>query len=199
MMLSESRSAFDAWWIVGAGDDLNTTVRLAASGRGIRSFKLKLHGKNADTDARRTAEVYRAAVSWGDKPIRLTVDTNEGNPDADSVGDYLQRLRALDEEAFDALEYLEQPTSRDIGKAAYRWHEVSAVKPVLLDEGLTSLEQLHLAREQGWTGLALKTCKGHSFLLVAAAWAHGMSMPLALQDLTNPGFAAIHSAKFSVR
>lgn len=45
--------------------------------------------------------------------------------------------------------------------------------------------------------MALKTCKGHSFALVAAAWAQARGMLLSMQDLTNPGFSAIHSALFA--
>ena len=55
------------------------------------------------------------------------------------------------------------------------------------------------ARADGWSGLALKTCKGHSFVLVAAAWARQHGMLLSMQDLTNPGLAAIHSALFAAR
>ncbi|MDE3000151.1 MAG: hypothetical protein OXU79_13830 [Gemmatimonadota bacterium] len=74
---------------------------------------------------------------------------------------------------------------------------MTRLKPVFLDEGLTSLELLPEAKRQGWSGLALKTCKGHSFALLAAAWARANGMRLALQDLTNPGFAAIHAALFA--
>jgi hypothetical protein len=70
---------------------------------------------------------------------------------------------------------------------------------VMLDEGLTDLDLLDEAVAQGWSGLALKTCKGHSFALVAAAWAQRRGMPLALQDLTNPGLALIHAALFAAR
>lgn len=44
--------------------------------------------------------------------------------------------------------------------------------------------------------LALKTCKGHSFALVAAAWARQNNWLLSLQDLTNPGYSAIHAFLF---
>ena len=125
------------------------------------------------------------------------MDTNEANPDAASVLDYLERLRSLDAEAFAALEYFEQPTARDILAHPNDWRPVTRLKPVLLDEGLTSLDILPEAVEQGWSGLALKTCKGHSFALVAAAWAREHGMPIALQDLTNPGYSMIHAALFA--
>ncbi|MCX5658539.1 MAG: hypothetical protein NTW19_02310 [Planctomycetota bacterium] len=128
---------------------------------------------------------------------RLTVDSNEANPDAASVMDFLGRLKRDDAGAFAALEYLEQPTGRDILAHKHDWRAVSRVKPVMLDEGLTSLDLLEEAAAQGWSGLALKTCKGHSFALVAAAWAHQRSMPCALQDLTNPGLSLVHAALFA--
>jgi hypothetical protein len=56
---------------------------------------------------------------------------------------------------------------------------------------------MEIAAQQGWSGFALKTCKGHSFSLVAAAWARRRGMLLALQDLTNPGLAAIHAFLFA--
>jgi hypothetical protein len=65
---------------------------------------------------------------------------------------------------------------------------------VLLDEGLTELHLLGEAHRQGYSGFALKTCKGHSMLLVAAAWALRHGILLSLQDLTNPGLALIHAA-----
>ena len=106
---------------------------------------------------------------------------------------YLDALERMDPDAYAALEYLEQPTGRDIVRHAFDWHAVSARKPVLIDEGLTGTEILPHVAEQGWSGICLKTCKGHSFNLIAGAWAHARGLKLAVQDLTNPGLSAIHS------
>jgi L-alanine-DL-glutamate epimerase-like enolase superfamily enzyme len=187
-------SRLPAWLIVSRGDDLERDVRPWVRARGYRCFKVKVLGRSNADDAGRTSEVFRAARRFGAERPRLSVDSNEANPDARSVLEYLEMLRARDAEAYDALEYLEQPTSRDIRAHPVDWTAVARRKPVLLDEGLTSFESLQLAREQGWSGLALKTCKGHSFALVAAAWARRRGMLLSLQDLTNPGYSAIHAA-----
>ena len=191
-------SAVDAWLIVGKNDDLDEAVAPWVTQRGYRCFKLKLMGQDAQADAQRTSDVYRAVRRFGAASPRLSVDTNEANPDAASVRQYLDALGALDAEAFDALAYLEQPTGRDIERHAYDWSPVTALKPVLLDEGLTDLALLPTAERQGWSGLALKTCKGHSFALAAGAWAHQRGRLIALQDLTNPGYAAIHAALFAM-
>jgi L-alanine-DL-glutamate epimerase-like enolase superfamily enzyme len=191
---ADPRRNLPACFIVGKDDVLERDVRPWATERGYRAFKLKIMGRDNAVDVKRTVEVYRAVREWGVADPFLTVDSNEGNPDAGSVMDYLQRLRAEDAGAFEALRYLEQPTGRDILQHQHDWRAVSKLKPVMLDEGLTSLELLPEAMAQGWTGLALKTCKGHSFALLAAAWAHAQGMLLSLQDLTNPGFSLIHGA-----
>jgi L-alanine-DL-glutamate epimerase-like enolase superfamily enzyme len=194
LLHNNARRELPAWIIVGKDDVLEREVRPWVVERGYRSFKLKLMGRDNALDVERTVAVYRAVRGWGVTDPFLSVDTNEGNPDAASVMDYLQRLRDADEGAFAALRYLEQPTGRDIRQHRYDWREVSRLKPVMLDEGLTSLALLSESAAQGWSGLALKTCKGHSFALVAAAWAHEHRMLLSLQDLTNPGYSLIHAA-----
>ncbi len=196
-MLRPPARELPAWLIVSRGDDLERDVRPWVRDRGYRCFKVKVLGRSNEDDAARTAEVYRAVLRFGARSPRLSVDSNEGNPDAASVREYLELLRAMDPDAFDAVEYLEQPTPRDIRAHPVDWRLLAGMKPVLLDEGLTSLEVLPLAREQGWSGLALKTCKGHSFALTAAAWARRQGMLLSLQDLTNPGLSAIHAALFA--
>jgi len=183
-----------AWHVVGLEEPLETTLEPAVKAHGFWCFKLKLSGSDNRADVARTLEVYREAKAMGLPEVRLTVDTNEGNSSVESVLDFLDQLEAADKNAFAALEYLEQPTSRDIRNRPFDWRPVAKRKPVLLDEGLTDLEMLDEAERQGYSGLALKTCKGHSKLLVCAAWAHRRGMILTLQDLTNPGISLIHAA-----
>jgi L-alanine-DL-glutamate epimerase-like enolase superfamily enzyme len=183
-----------AWYVVGMTEPLATTLLPAIRRHGYYCFKLKLTGRDISADIARTAEAYRAALAAGIRAPRLVVDSNEGDESAEAVLAYLDSLHAADADAYQAVEYLEQPTSRDIAKRPFNWRAVAARKPVLLDEGLTDLDSLETAREQAYRGLALKTCKGHSMLLTAAAWAHRAGMLLSLQDLTNPGIALIHAA-----
>lgn len=197
LLRDEPAREFPAWLVVGKQDDMDADVAPWVLGRGYRCLKLKIMGRDNATDVARTVEVFRKVRDWGVEGVRMTVDTNEANPDAASVLDYLEKLQAADDEAFQALQYVEQPTGRDIMKARYDWRDVTRLKPVMLDEGLTSLAMLPEAEAQGWSGLALKTCKGHSFALVAAAWAREHGMLLSLQDLTNPGYSLIHAALFA--
>jgi hypothetical protein len=78
-------------------------------------------------------------------------------------------------------------------------HEASKLRPVVIDESLTDLESLLLAREMGYTGVALKACKGQSQALLMAAAAQKYGMFLCVQDLTCPGASLIHSAGLAAR
>ena len=73
-------------------------------------------------------------------------------------------------------------------------HEASKLRPVVIDESLTDLENLMLAREMGYTGAALKACKQQSQALLMAAAAQKHKMFLCVQDLTCPGASLIQSA-----
>ncbi|MCC6730996.1 MAG: mandelate racemase/muconate lactonizing enzyme family protein [Chthonomonadales bacterium] len=184
----------DAWLVVGQEEGFAAQIEPWVRRRRYRCFKLKVLGRDSVEDARHTARVYRAVLDMGARAPRLMSDSNCANPDAASVLEYLRCLRSTDQAAFDALEYVEQPTARDILAHHQDWREVTRLKPVMLDEGLTGLDLMEPALQQGWSGFALKTCKGHSFSLVASAWAREHRLVLSLQDLTNPGLSAIHAA-----
>jgi hypothetical protein len=107
----------------------------------------------------------------------------------------LRQIRGKSPAAFGRIQYGEQPTHRDL--RAHRenvMHEAAKLRPVVIDESLTDLESLRLAREMGYTGAALKACKGQAQALLMAAAAQRWRMFLCVQDLTCPGASLIHSA-----
>ena len=195
-VISSPKRQLKAWYLV-IKNDRTEQLRPWVQERGYRCFKIKILGKDNDYDVARTIEVFHMVKELGAKNIELSVDTNEANPNAESVLDYLQHLKEADAEAYEAFQYFEQPTGRDITVHRFDWREVAQLKPVMLDEGLTSLDLMREAVDQGWSGFALKTCKGHSFALTVAAWARQNNLLISLQDLTNPGLSMIHSALFA--
>jgi hypothetical protein len=78
-------------------------------------------------------------------------------------------------------------------------HAAAKLKPVVIDESLVDYESLLLAREQGYTGIALKACKGQSDSLLLAAAGQKFGMFLCVQDLTCPGSSFLHSASLAAR
>jgi hypothetical protein len=58
---------------------------------------------------------------------------------------------------------------------------------------------LQLAVEQGYSGVALKTCKGHGRALLLGAYAQKHGLFLCVQDLTCPGASFLHSASLAAR
>src|SRR5207237_1372971 len=108
---------------------------------------------------------------------------------------FLGQWRAKSPAACERVQYIEQPTKRDLqADRANTMHEASRLKPVVIDESLIDLESIHLAREMGYTGAALKACKGQSQSLLMAAAAQKLRLFLCAQDLTCPGASLIHSA-----
>jgi len=61
------------------------------------------------------------------------------------------------------------------------------------------LAALEYAAQLGWTGPALKTCKGHSAALLEIAWCHLTGHPYTMQDLTNPNIGAVQAAGLAAR
>jgi hypothetical protein len=94
----------------------------------------------------------------------------------------------------------EQPTHRDLKKhPENKMHKAAAIKPVVIDESLIDLESLELARDQGYSGVALKACKGQTEALLMGAAAQKYNMFLCVQDLSCPGYSFLHSASIAAR
>src|SRR5207244_7311801 len=107
---------------------------------------------------------------------------------------FLARVKARTPAGFDRIQYVEQPTARDLkADRANVMHEAAKLRPVVIDESLTDLESLMLAREMGYTGVALKACKGQSQSLLMAAAAQKYGMFLCVQGLTCPGASLIEN------
>jgi L-alanine-DL-glutamate epimerase-like enolase superfamily enzyme len=129
-----------------------------------------------------------------------SLDFNEKCGSVEYVLDFFAKVRAASPAAYDRVQYVEQPTHRDL--AAHpenKMHAAAKLKPVVIDESLVDYDSLLLARELGYSGVALKACKGHGESLVLAAAAQKLGMFLCVQDLTCPGASFLHSASLASR
>jgi L-alanine-DL-glutamate epimerase-like enolase superfamily enzyme len=177
-------------------DGLPETLAEWIKYNGLTHIKIKLQGEDLKWDIERTVNIDRVAnetrpqVDW-----KYCVDFNERCPNVEYVLEYLRKVRELTPRGFERILYLEQPTARDLkANRQNLMHEAAKLRPVVIDESLTDLESLLLAREMGYTGVALKACKGQSQAMLMAAAAQKYKMFLCVQDLTCPGASLIHSA-----
>ena len=166
---------------------------------GLTHLKIKLSGEDISWDVGRVLGVEtvaaRAQAALGRKKWHYSLDFNEKCPSAESLLEFLNQLKEKNPKAFSRISYIEQPTKRDLrGDRANRMHQASALVPVVIDESLVDLESLRLAREMGYTGAALKACKGQTQSLLMAAAARKWGMFLCVQDLTCPGMSLVQSA-----
>ena len=170
---------------------------------GVYCFKVKLKGTDLTWDVERVVAVARVVekevAKQGRQEYYMSVDSNEMCPDPEYVVDMLEQIRATAPRAYRALLYVEQPTERDLARHRFNMSEVARRKPVLADEGVARAEDLDLARQLGWSGIALKTCKGLSSALLTMAKARAEGLLYSVQDLTNPGLALLGSVGFAAR
>ncbi len=180
-------------------DGLPETLPEWIRANGLTHLKIKLNGSDVAWDIARVLRVHRVTTETqqarGVTAWVYSLDFNERCPNVAYLLDFLAQIRAKSPDAFTRIQYVEQPTSRDLkADRANVMHEAAKVKPVVIDESLTDYEMLMLAHEMGYSGAALKTCKGqtHALLLGAAIQRHKMFM--CVQDLTCPGASFVHSA-----
>ncbi len=170
---------------------------------GVFCHKVKMRGNDLDWDVDRTVAVYRvvrdALAEAGKDEVYLTSDANEMCEDVEYVIDYLSRVKERSPEAYDAILYIEQPTTRWLFERPLEVTRAAELKPVLADEALSGLEAMDEALRQGYTGVALKTCKGQSNSLLMLAKATEAGVPYSVQDLTLTDLGLIQSVGLAAR
>jgi len=184
------------------GDGLPESLPGWIAFNGLVRIKIKLSGEDLAGDATRVLEIDRvvaaAQARRGVADWSYCLDFNERCPNVAYVLECLERVRRGSPAGFERILYVEQPTARDLGaNRQNRMHEAAKLRPVVIDESLTDLESLLLARDMGYTGVALKACKGQSQAMLMAAAAQRFRMFVCVQDLTCPGASLIHSVGIS--
>ncbi len=185
-------------------DGLPETLGEWIQADGLTHLKIKLAGDDLPWDVDRVVNVEAAAVeaqaARGCLQWFYSLDFNEKCRDVAYVLEFLRNVQERSPMALQRVQYIEQPTHRDL--KAYpenRMHEAAKIKPVVIDESLLDLESLLLCREMGYSGVALKACKGHTDALLMGAAAQKYGMFLCVQDLTCPGRSFLHSASLAAR
>jgi L-alanine-DL-glutamate epimerase-like enolase superfamily enzyme len=186
-------------------DGLPETLGQWIAADGLTHLKIKLAGDDLKWDLERVLAVERVAADTQSRLGRSTtwnysLDFNERCENVEYVLDFLARVRERSPAAFDRVQYIEQPTHRDLSAhPENKMHRAAAIKPVVIDESLVDLESLELSRQLGYSGVALKACKGHSDALLMGAAAQKYGLFLCVQDLTCPGASFLHSASLAAR
>jgi L-alanine-DL-glutamate epimerase-like enolase superfamily enzyme len=177
-------------------DGLPATLEEWVRVEGVNHIKIKLDGDHLAWDVERVMAVNRVLMTIdGGADWRYSLDFNERCPDAEYVLECFARIREGAPDAFHRIQYVEQPTHRNLNPpGSPDMHAVAKLKPVVIDESLVDYESLLRARELGYSGVALKACKGQSNALLMAAAARKFGMFLCVQDLTCPGASLLHSA-----
>ena len=171
---------------------------------GLTHLKIKLNGDDLGWDVARVLAIDKVTAETqakrGIDTWHYSADFNETCQDVEYLLAFLSQIQETEPAAFQRLAYIEQPTDRNLkAHPENKMHKAAEIKPVVIDESLTDFETFLLAREQGYSGVALKACKGQSQALLMGAAAAEYDMFLAVQDLTCPGASFLHSAGLAAR
>lgn len=215
--LREPKPAMPLYHLVGALDPLTDADIPSRANDGmpetlgewitadeLTHLKIKLNGDNSQWDVDRVVAIENVAAEAqakrGCSQWCYSLDFNERCENVDYVLGFLRQLESRSPNAFGRVQYLEQPTHRDLrSHPENRMHAAAKIKPVVIDESLVDFESLLLSREMGYSGVALKACKGHSEALLMGAAAQKYGMFLCVQDLTCPGASFLHSVTLAAR
>jgi L-alanine-DL-glutamate epimerase-like enolase superfamily enzyme len=169
---------------------------------GLTHMKVKLNGDDLAWDVERCVAVNAVAeevqAKRGVREWWYSLDFNERCRNVDYLLDFLRQLKGRTPAGYDRVQYVEQPTARDLAaNPQNKMHEAAKLKPVVIDESLLDLESLRLSMEMGYTGVAFKACKGQTQTLLLAAAAQKYGLFRCVQDLTCVGASLIHSASLA--
>ena len=168
---------------------------------GLTHLKIKLNGNDLHWDVDRVLRIDRVTTQTqakrGVKNWVYSLDFNEKCPNIEYFLDFIDRIKQKAPGSFQKIQYIEQPFSRDMETHRQSVAKAAKLVPVVIDEALTGLDALMLARELGYTGAALKACKGQSDMMIIAPVGSYHKMFLCVQDLTCPGASFIQSASLA--
>ncbi len=205
-------AAIDAFHLVGALDKLRQTQITDEDPKDglsvsldqwirhehLHCLKVKLRGSDLDRDVQRLLEVAAVARQEheriGLEGLWLSADGDEQCGSPDYIVEMLRKVREKDGRLYEQILYVQQPCHRDLEAHPLNVSKIAALKPVIVGESLMSLRDLEMALDLGYSGTALKTCKGHSSSLLMAAECTHRGIVYTVQDLANPAIGLAHSA-----
>jgi L-alanine-DL-glutamate epimerase-like enolase superfamily enzyme len=171
---------------------------------GLTRLKIKLNGGDITWDVERMLHIERVTAetqrkrgiqNWAYMP-----DFNEKCQNVDYYIAFLQRMKEKAPMAFKRIEYVEQPTHRDLrAHPENRMHEATKFCPAMIDESVIDVDSVLLARKMGWSGVVVKSPKGLTHMILIASVAGKQKMLVAGGDMSCPGAALIQTASFQAR
>ncbi len=167
----------------------------------LHCLKVDLRGTDLAWDVSRLLGVARVARQehgkLGLQGLWLSIDPHEQCESPQYIVETLNKVREKDAETYEAIRHIEQPCRRDLHEHPLDVSPIAALKPVLIDESLTDVEDLKLATKLGYNGAVLGTCKGHSSSLLTAAECAQRGFACTVQDLGNPSIGLAHSVSLA--
>jgi L-alanine-DL-glutamate epimerase-like enolase superfamily enzyme len=180
-------------------DGLPETLAEWINHNGLTYLKIKLNGDDLKWDVERMLDIERVAAATqkkrGVQNWMYIPDFNEKCPNVEYFLAFLEKLKEQSPVCFQRVEYVEQPTHRDLkAHPENDMHEAAKLCRVVIDESVIDVKSVLLARNQGWTGVVVKSPKGLTHMILIACVAGKQKVRVAGGDMSCPGAALIQTA-----
>ena len=185
-------------------DGLPETLPEWINYNGLTHFKIKLNGDDLKWDVERALHIDKVTTETQKRrSVRdwaYVLDFNERCPNVEYYLTFLRQLKDKMPMGFGRIEYVEQPTARDLkAHPENRMHEAAKLCPVVIDESLIDVDSLLLAHQMGWTGAVIKSPKGLTHMIMIASVAGKQKILACGGDMSCPGAALIQTASLQAR
>jgi L-alanine-DL-glutamate epimerase-like enolase superfamily enzyme len=185
-------------------DGLPETLPEWINYNGLTHFKIKLNGDDLKWDVERVLHIDKVTTETQKKrSVRdwaYVFDFNERCPNVEYYLTFLRQLKDKMPMGFGRIEYVEQPTARDLkAHPENRMHEAAKLCPVVIDESLIDVDSLLLAHQMGWTGAVIKSPKGLTHMIMIASVTGKQKILACGGDMSCPGAALVQTASLQAR
>jgi L-alanine-DL-glutamate epimerase-like enolase superfamily enzyme len=185
-------------------DGLPETLAEWINHNGLTYLKIKLNGDDLKWDLKRMLDIESVTAATqkkrGVEKWTYIPDFNEKCPNVEYFITFLRKLKERSSVCFQRIEYVEQPTHRDLkAHPENDMQEAAKLCPVVIDESVIDVDSVLLARKQGWTGVVVKSPKGLTHMILIACVAGKQKLRVAGGDMSCPGAALIQTASFQAR
>src|SRR5262245_52862662 len=185
-------------------DGLPETLPEWINYNGLTYLKIKLNGDDLKWDVERMLHIDRVTAETQKKRRvenwSYISDFNEKCPNVEYYLTFLRRLKEKMPRGFQRIEYVEQPTHRDLkAHPENDMHEAAKLCPVVIDESVIDIDSVLLAQKMGWSGAVVKSPKGLTHMILIACVAGKKKMLVAGGDMSCPAAALIQTASFQAR
>ncbi len=171
---------------------------------GVSALRVQLSGQDLVQDIARLTNVTEAAgEAFAKKSLpdwKLVIDFGFLTPGIPYALELVQRIKKEQPALIPRILGLNQPVNRQEALTpGSSVKSIAEIVPVILDESLLDVDAVSIAKDLGYSVLAIRISRGQTESLLTAAVAQQAGMSLLVADLAAPSLACLQTVSLASR